>query len=53
MLFNVIFGLRQADFVRVQSAGSPTAAIPTAIFFFQTLALIMKETGMFSTIEVC
>jgi hypothetical protein len=45
--------VEKADFVRVQSAGSPTAAIPTAIFFFQTLALIMKETDMFSAIEVC
>jgi hypothetical protein len=36
-----------ADFVREQSARSPTQSIATAIFFVQSLGLILKDAEFF------
>jgi hypothetical protein len=39
--------VRREDFVREQSKSAPTQAVPTAIFYLQTLGLILKEEKFF------
>jgi Ca2+-binding EF-hand superfamily protein len=39
------------DFVRVQAKSAPSQAIPTAIFFVQTLALILKQADYFGVLD--
>ena len=38
------------DFVREQTKDAPTQAVPTAIFFMQTLGLILKDTDFFGAL---
>jgi hypothetical protein len=39
------------DFVRVQAKSAPSQAIPTAVFFIQTLAMILKEARYFGVLD--
>jgi hypothetical protein len=41
-----------ADFIRHQQKSSPTQAVPTAIFFLQTLGLLMKSSNFFQATSV-
>jgi hypothetical protein len=39
------------DFVRVQAKRAPSQAIPTAIFFLQSLALILRQADYFGVLD--
>jgi hypothetical protein len=42
----------EGDFIRHQQKSSPTQAVPTAIFFLQTLGLLMKSSNFFQAASV-